>query len=383
MTKMTKTKIEARRKTQNAKRKVQNTVRKLSNAQLEAQVAELEEKIAQLTGDGRLQASDFRLQTSGRSLDTNPEVRSPKPEARVGITFPVPELQGVFAVGPNAVSVHWGQVHGVGSYNLRITSDPEGAVTVRSMTLPTYTVATTVISLEPGTTYWVSVRSVAQSGADDVSSAYAVTQAVTTPESAPTGDVGDLQGWLVLEQLLFQNVAGRVPQLETTELSPAQRRRLNGSGVRRYGFIEKVYEVSKDYPQFWPPFGKGRDDIGQSVQEIDVLRNLLIWFRRAARIIQDMLLLAGDDAFRVANAYYNLAREGTKQHHSDAVQVYEMLRLFWKKRRRRANEGEPTERKLLRDVRAVLHGNKDGFVGVQHESPTVSGGVHEVIDDVR
>jgi len=41
---------------------------------------------------------------------------------RAGIAFPIPVLQGVFAVGPNAISVHWGQVPNVGSYSLRITS---------------------------------------------------------------------------------------------------------------------------------------------------------------------------------------------------------------------------------------------------------------------
>ena len=51
--------------------------------------------------------------------------------------------------------------------------------------------------------------------------------------------------------------------------------------MRRYGYIEKVFEVSQDYPQFWPAFVDDGEELSQLVREIDVLRNLLIWFRFA------------------------------------------------------------------------------------------------------
>ena len=119
MTKRSKIKINARRKEQSAKRKVKSVQHRLSHALMEAQIASLEARIALLEEEERLQeetsgsrlqeeASGSKLQTSGRSLDTNPEVRSPKPEARAGITFPVPVLARVFAAGPHAIGVHWG-----------------------------------------------------------------------------------------------------------------------------------------------------------------------------------------------------------------------------------------------------------------------------------
>jgi len=200
-------------------------------------------------------------------------------------------------------------------------------------------------------------------------------------EATPDNIATFLHTWLAELQVMFGNFAELIPQLETTELDTAERMRLNGSGVRRYGFIEKVFEVSSEFPQFWPPFGEGRKEMDQYVDKIDALRNLLVWFRFVSRVVQDLLLLAGHDAFRVAGAYYTLAREGAKRKNPEAVQVYELLRLFWKRPRR--TSGEPTITDVLRDTCALLHGTKDGTVSVQHKSPTTSGGVHEVMDNVH
>jgi len=45
--------------------------------------------------------------------------------------------------------------------------------------------------------------------------------------------------------------------------------------------------------------------------------------------------------------------------------------------------GGPTQHELERDFHGVLHGTKDGTVSAHHESPKLTGGSHEVIDDLR
>jgi len=210
------------------------------------------------------------------------------------------------------------------------------------------------------------------------------------PEATPNDVATFLQTWLDELQIMYENFAELVPQLETT-LTTAERRRLNGSGVRRYGFIEKVIEVAAEYPQFWPAFFENGDKatLRRRVREIDVLRNLLIWFRYAARTVGDMLLLSGDDAFRLAGVYYGSVRDSARRKIPEAQQVFQMLQLFWKRRRRASNE--PTERELERDFNALMRGRKNGKMmianaelsGRSTDVPHMTGGVREVIDDVR
>jgi len=155
--------------------------------------------------------------------------------------------------------------------------------------------------------------------------------------------------------------------------------------VRRYGFIEKVLEVAGDYPQFWQGFAEGEEALRVRVNEIDVLRNLVVWFRYASRVTGDLLLLAGDDAFRIAGSYYASARDGAKRKNTEAQKVYEMLRLLWLRRRRHETSSpeEPTLPEIERDFHGVLHGRKDGKLFIKNESPRTTGGVREVVDDVR
>jgi hypothetical protein len=44
-------------------------------------------------------------------------------------------------------------------------------------------------------------------------------------------------------------------------------------------------------------------------------------------------------------------------------------------------EEQPTEKKIKRDVDALLHGRKDGEVIIKNIRPKTSRGTHEVIDE--
>ena len=164
------------------------------------------------------------------------------------------------------------------------------------------------------------------------------------PEALPNGNntATFLQTWLEEQHVMFENFAELLPQLETTELNTADRRRLNGSGVRRYGFIEKTADIAGEFPQIWPGLVNDNGKLKELVGEIEVLRNLFVWFRYLSRVVQDLLLIAGDDAFRLSGSYYAAARDGAKRKNPEAQQVYDMLRSFWRKRRRTSSE-EPTE----------------------------------------
>ena len=44
---------------------------------------------------------------------------------------------------------------------------------------------------------------------------------------------------------------------------------------------------------------------------------------------------------------------------------------------------EPTQKQLERDAKRLLHGHADGRIVIENESPHLTEGVHEVIDDVH
>jgi len=93
-----------------------------------------------------------------------------------------------------------------------------------------------------------------------------------------------------------------------------------------------------------------------------------------------MLLIAGNDAFRLANAYYRNVRDGVRSNVLDAANVFEMIRSFWHRPRRAT--GQPTAREVQRDVRALQRGTKDGSLYIANESDTVVKGKKTVIDNV-
>jgi len=52
---------------------------------------------------------------------------------------------------------------------------------------------------------------------------------------------------------LTRNFRNLLEILDNVALSPEERRRLQGTGVRRLGFIEKITDTAQERPEFIPP----------------------------------------------------------------------------------------------------------------------------------
>jgi len=74
-------------------------------------------------------------------------------------------------------------------------------------------------------------------------------------------------------------------------------------------------------------------------------------------------------------------RDSARRKVPEAVQVFQMLRLFWQRRRRTMDE--PTEHEVERDLRALLRGTKDGEIIVRNESDRVVKGEKVIIDNTQ
>jgi hypothetical protein len=161
------------------------------------------------------------------------------------------------------------------------------------------------------------------------------------------------------------------------ELSAAQRRRLFGSGIRRLGFIKKVAEVIQVNPELAPSFFD-RAHFGNVMTRLDAAISLNATAQQLQRLTNDVLLLLGDEAYRMALIYYIAVRDAATRNVPGARELFGILQAFFRRGRRPGEE--PTEEEVMRDADALLHGRKDGEVVIRNEKPHMTGGAHEVID---
>jgi len=168
--------------------------------------------------------------------------------------------------------------------------------------------------------------------------------------------------------------------MQNEALTTAERRRLRGSGVRRYGFIDKVSDVAEANPEFAPPFFSNTE-LKNRLREIEILRNISVALSQMQRITDDVLLQVSDDAFQLALGYYNTVREASRRRIPGAQAIFRLLQLFFNRPSRPSDE--PTEQEVERDLKALLHGKKDGEIIIRNERPHMVGGKHEVIDEVH
>jgi hypothetical protein len=286
----------------------------------------------------------------------------------------------------DSFTVTWSAVANAYSYTVQYSKDPTFSTGSQTGIVNAPLTSYTVPGREPDTTYYVRVKSYPNLPGDDTASNYSGAQAVRTllamPGEVPEGDAASqLQSWLGSLHSMNTIVFHNLPQLGQATLSPGERRRRLGSGMRRYGFIDKVSDTATQYPQFWPSDIPNMEVLKAKLREIEVLRNLLVLFRWCARVVEDRFLIVSDEAFRLANAYYMSVRGAARRQSPEAEQVFQMIQSFWKRPRRSSDE--PTMTEMEHKFNAVMHGRMDGEVAVFNESDKVIKGKRVFIDKTR
>jgi hypothetical protein len=232
------------------------------------------------------------------------------------------------------------------------------------------------------------------------------TKSTKTPESAATTDLSDLlkqvqtklnegitpDGQIAPNALISFDALHLLLQLSTAVLTelmenwqgPAlttnQRQRLPGSGVRRYGFIDKVKDIASENPQFVPPF-LDVEQLKELLRRVELLRNLNIMLRQSTRVNMDFLLTAGAEAFRLSLMYYNTVRDAARQRVPGAQQEFDELQKFFRSPMRKHDQ--PTEMEVERDAKALLKGHKEGKIVIENIAPKTIEGKRTVIDQTH
>ncbi|MDR0546468.1 MAG: hypothetical protein LBG77_02615 [Dysgonamonadaceae bacterium] len=162
-------------------------------------------------------------------------------------------------------------------------------------------------------------------------------------------------------------------------LSPAERGRKIGAGIKNWGFVEACYASAKANPQFLPSYLPVAD-FTDAMDDFMRKRTLYMALQQFLQEVSDSMLTASDLAYRDALEYYNTLKVAAREKVPGAETEYKTLSVYFK--RTKTVSAEPTEKQLERDIHALLHGSKDGKVVIENERPVVSGGKREVVDEV-
>jgi hypothetical protein len=165
-------------------------------------------------------------------------------------------------------------------------------------------------------------------------------------------------------------------------LTGQERMRLIGAGVHNFGFIEKAYDIARENPQFVP-----RDFsiqmFGYNLQDLEDARQLFWVLQAFLNAANELMLTSADIAFRDALRVYNSLREASRAKRPGANVLYRALLQYFRRRRPRPGEAEPTDKELERDFMKLIHGHADGEITIVNEQPHFSGGVRKVVDNVH
>jgi hypothetical protein len=171
-------------------------------------------------------------------------------------------------------------------------------------------------------------------------------------------------------------------ELYAAHLRALDRKRLNGVGIKKQGFVQRARDIAMENQEFFPHY--------LTMLKFDRDNSYFLSFRMmvdAAQQIRELLwnitIEASDVVYTDALEYYASVREAAKRRVDAAESLYAELSLFFKSRgfRPNADAASPTAKKIRRDVNALLRGKRDGKIVVEHIKPKAAGGVHKVVDE--
>ena len=203
--------------------------------------------------------------------------------------------------------------------------------------------------------------------------------AATRDEASPKITSDYIEG--LVDDIMEMTDGFKVFENIDSALSGTERMRLFGPGVRNYGFMDKAWDIAHDNPMFSPP-NMNVQMMGKLMRDIEDLRQLAFVLEQFLQVVNDLLLIKSNDAYRMALRIYRTLQEQARNKVPGAAPLFEALLMFFR-RRRRITENEPTVKELEHDVKRLLKGEADGEIIIKNEQPRISGGAREVIDNVH
>jgi len=156
-------------------------------------------------------------------------------------------------------------------------------------------------------------------------------------------------------QVITNEVLGFINDLDdyAANLRALDRQRHNGVGLKRQGFIEAALRLSTKFPQYFPHWlstAKFKADL----DFFNAVRSLVEVCRNLEEKAWNINVEASDMVYTDALEYYAQVQDAAERRIDSAESIYAELHDFF---RRGPMEGDqPTQKKIKRDVDALLHG---------------------------
>jgi len=160
-------------------------------------------------------------------------------------------------------------------------------------------------------------------------------------------------------------------------LRALDRKRLNGVGIKKQGFIDRALALAEENPEFLPHYltlEKFRDDDEYFI----AFRALFDLNRQISELLWNVVIEASDIVYTDALEFYASVREAAKRRVDAAESIHSELARFFKRTGR--NSEEPTAKQLKRDVNALLSGKRDGKIVIENVKPKAVAGKRKVVD---
>ena len=194
----------------------------------------------------------------------------------------------------------------------------------------------------------------------------------------PPVPLTDLQKYKSELESILRKTELELGDVDFFMMTDAQRRRLLGSGIRRLGFIVKTGEMIQNFPEFKPSF-VDEENFENLVTEILETRAITVTLEQQLRIYTDVLLLAGDEAYKLSLMYYASVRDAARRGVPGAQAIFRVLQAFFRRGKRTGEE--PTIPELERDVHALLQHRKDGKIVIEGAAKHTTAGELEIVDE--
>jgi len=182
---------------------------------------------------------------------------------------------------------------------------------------------------------------------------------------------------------ITNNVLYLIQWLESyaANLRALDRQRHNGVGLKRLGFIEAAFRISTKFPQYFPHW-LDTEKFQSDLDLFNAIRSLVEVCRSLEEKAWNINVESSDMIYTDALEYYSQVQDAAKRRIDSAESIYAELHSFFRRGPMESANGEaPTEKKIKRDVNALLKGKKDGEVIIKNIKPKTAGGEHEVIDE--